>query len=193
MDTNHKAIPSKNEEYELLRTVNEALSQLLQHEDEAKALDAAFQLVCTAAGCDGVYLFRQTNSATQLSTQVHFALRKREDKWNALSQKEIDFLMNNGSIQTELVNLFQEEESLILHRKYSAEKWNIFWTEMEIESFFGFELVVNKKHWGIVLFVSRIYQEHWTKTSFKLLLPFINGLAGFLAYKQTEQQQIQQN
>lgn len=184
-----EGVITPQEEYHLLKAVNKALMHLLSGEELQATLQQAFQVICEAIGCDGLYVFDKNELQTdQVISHLFFGLRQVAGAWERVEPTTVIFPIETPSAQERINNFFYRNATTINLTQQVPEKLRLLLESMDIASYMSFQVVVDGAHWGGAFFVSRQPDLEWTHNRHSLLMPFAGSLGNFIARKQIQQE-----
>lgn len=197
MDSHEKrsALPadSPTREYQVLKAVNEALSNLLSTSNEEEALERSFKSVCMAIGCDGVYLFdNHILENNNIKAKSYFGIRYEQNEWKKLKPVLFEFPLETDTLKDRVWSMLQNNSTTIALCKDCPPKLNELLKSIDVESYLTFRIVIDDHIWGGISFVSRQVSTEWAENVRHLLEPFVSSVGNFLTRKRIEERLLEQ-
>ena len=182
------ASPAENREYQVLKAVNEALSNLLSTSNEEEALERSFKAVCQAIGCDGVYLFDDHQlEENKIIAKSCFGIRHEKDEWKILNPALFEFPLETDLLKSRVNSMLKEDATTIALCKDCPPELNNLLKSLDVESYLTFRIVIDNNIWGGISFFSRQASIAWAQGLRQLLEPFVSSVGNFLTRKRTEE------
>lgn len=182
------ASPAENREYQVLKAVNEALSNLLSTSNQEEALERSFKAVCEAIGCDGVYLFDDHQlEENKIIAKSCFGIRYEKDEWKILNPALFEFPLETDLLKSRVNSMLKEDATTIALCKDCPPELNNLLKNLDIESYLTFRIVIDNNIWGGISFFSRQASTEWAQGLRQLLEPFVSSVGNFLTRKRTEE------
>ncbi len=174
-------------ELALMQAVNQGLSFLLQNEDTEYVLERAFQVVCEAMECDGMYLFDYTHIETdKIISRVCFGLQRQEGGWRQMEKETIAFPLETDTVRQRVGAMMQHGTTTVARTEDTPAALRRLLEKMDVGSYLSFRIVMDGKIWGGISFVSRSQDTDWANNRREFLLPFVSNLGNFLERKRAE-------
>lgn len=181
------------QEYQVLKAVNEALTNLLSSANLEEALEHSFRTICKAIGCDGAYLFDyHVLEDDKIISKSCFGIRREKNEWKTLDPDFFEFPLETDLVKTRVQSMLEENTTTIGRRKDCPPKLNDLLASLSVESYLTFRIVIDDSVWGGISFISYKTSVDWALERHHLLVPFVSSVGNYLTRKRTERELIAQ-